>query len=223
MTVHWNYIVFRLDFSGEYGTIIYFPFLARCCTWGNNRVAFGQAGAVPPLVNYLKSKNPDVHRATARALHQLSRDPDNCISMHNSGVVKVTLNRPFPNWASSSKRVLVPILSHEDEILFTRKLDTFYMNGHEPGISLIERLKWVIVCMLHVWLNVAEVKAFNFFLRKTRLSNVFESVISYRISRAWGNTLTEILAKEIYVSTSSDVILIVEAFGESGFDKSLFQ
>ena len=38
---------------------------------------------------YLKSKNPDVHRATARALHQLSRDPDNCISMHNSGVVKV--------------------------------------------------------------------------------------------------------------------------------------
>lgn len=63
--------------------------MARCCTWGNNRVAFGQAGAVPPLVNYLKSKNPDVHRATARALHQLSRDPDNCISMHNSGVVKV--------------------------------------------------------------------------------------------------------------------------------------
>ena len=67
--------------------------LHRCCTWGNNRVAFGQAGAVPPLVNYLKSKNPDVHRATARALHQLSRDPDNCISMHNSGVVKVNRSR----------------------------------------------------------------------------------------------------------------------------------
>ena len=67
--------------------------LRRCCTWGNNRVAFGQAGAVPPLVNYLKSKNPDVHRATARALHQLSRDPDNCISMHNSGVVKVNRSR----------------------------------------------------------------------------------------------------------------------------------
>ncbi|XP_015772686.1 PREDICTED: armadillo repeat-containing protein 4-like [Acropora digitifera] len=63
--------------------------IARCCTWGNNRVSFGRAGAVPPLVNYLKSKNPDVHRATARALHQLSRDPDNCISMHNSDVVKV--------------------------------------------------------------------------------------------------------------------------------------
>lgn len=58
--------------------------------WGSNRVLFGQAGAVPPLVRYLKSPSQDVHRATARALYQLSRDPDNCISMHNSGVVKVT-------------------------------------------------------------------------------------------------------------------------------------
>ena len=80
--------------------------LARCCTWGNNRVAFGSAGAVPPLVNYLKSKNSDVHRATARALHQLSRDPDNCISMHNSGVVKVTLNCLHAPSKGSFKNVL---------------------------------------------------------------------------------------------------------------------
>ena len=64
--------------------------IARCCTWGNNRVSFGQADAVAPLVRYLKSKNLDVHRSTARALYQLSRDPDNCIVMHSSGVVKVT-------------------------------------------------------------------------------------------------------------------------------------
>ena len=63
--------------------------IARCCTWGNNRVSFGQAGAVAPLVRYLKSKSVDVHRSTAKALHQLSRDPDNCIAMHSSGVVKV--------------------------------------------------------------------------------------------------------------------------------------
>ena len=62
--------------------------IARCCTWGNNRVAFGRAGAVAPLVRYLKSPTLDVHRATARALYQLSRDPNNCIAMHNSGVVK---------------------------------------------------------------------------------------------------------------------------------------
>ena len=65
--------------------------IARCCTWGNNRVAFGQAGAVAPLVHYLKSKSANVHRSTAKALFQLSRDPDNCIAMHNNGVVKVCL------------------------------------------------------------------------------------------------------------------------------------
>ena len=53
-------------------------------------MAFGRAGAVAPLVRYLKSPKLDVHRATARALYQLSRDPNNCIAMHNSGVVKVS-------------------------------------------------------------------------------------------------------------------------------------
>ena len=63
--------------------------IARCCMWGNNRVAFGQNGAVAPLVKYLKSPDQNVHRATAKALYQLSRDPNNCITMHESGVVKV--------------------------------------------------------------------------------------------------------------------------------------
>ena len=48
--------------------------IARCCRWGNNRVAFGTAGAVAPLVKYLRSVDEEVHRATARALHQLSMD-----------------------------------------------------------------------------------------------------------------------------------------------------
>uniref|UniRef100_UPI00398E4B24 outer dynein arm-docking complex subunit 2 isoform X2 n=1 Tax=Pristiophorus japonicus TaxID=55135 RepID=UPI00398E4B24 len=66
--------------------------VACCCKWGNNRVAFGENGAVAPLVHYLKSKNPLVHRATAEALHQLSFDPKNCITMHENGVVKLLLN-----------------------------------------------------------------------------------------------------------------------------------
>ncbi|XP_069770612.1 outer dynein arm-docking complex subunit 2 isoform X1 [Narcine bancroftii] len=66
--------------------------IACCCKWGNNRVAFGQTGAVAPLVHYLKSKNPLVHRATAQALHQLSFDPKNCITMHENGVVMLLLN-----------------------------------------------------------------------------------------------------------------------------------
>ncbi|XP_078056353.1 outer dynein arm-docking complex subunit 2 [Mustelus asterias] len=66
--------------------------VACCCKWGNNRVAFGSTGAVAPLVHYLKSKNPFVHRATAQALYQLSFDPKNCITMHENGVVKLLLN-----------------------------------------------------------------------------------------------------------------------------------
>ncbi len=42
-----------------------------------------------PLVSYLKSPDLDVHRSTACALHQLSKDPDNCITMHEAAVVKV--------------------------------------------------------------------------------------------------------------------------------------
>ncbi|RKO94469.1 armadillo-type protein [Blyttiomyces helicus] len=65
--------------------------IARCCHWGNNRVAFGTAGAVAPLVKYLRSPDDQVHRSTARALHQLSMDPDNCITMHENGVVQLLL------------------------------------------------------------------------------------------------------------------------------------
>lgn len=61
----------------------------RCCMWRNNRVAFGEASAVAPLVTYLQSSDLAVHRSTACALHQLSKDPDNCITMHEAGVVQV--------------------------------------------------------------------------------------------------------------------------------------
>ena len=71
--------------------------IARCCMWGNNRVAFGQNGAVAPLVKYLKSPDQNVHRATAKALYQLSRDPNNCITMHESGVVKVSTSKRSPS------------------------------------------------------------------------------------------------------------------------------
>ncbi|XP_056340407.1 outer dynein arm-docking complex subunit 2 [Oenanthe melanoleuca] len=65
--------------------------IANCCMWGNNRVAFGETKAVAPLARYLKSKDPLVHRATALALYQLSEDPNNCVVMHENGVVKLLL------------------------------------------------------------------------------------------------------------------------------------
>ena len=66
--------------------------IAECCSWGSNGVGFGQAGAVRPLVGYLASRDPDVHRATARALHQLSFHAANCLQMHDEGVVPPLLN-----------------------------------------------------------------------------------------------------------------------------------
>ncbi|XP_066487017.1 outer dynein arm-docking complex subunit 2 [Tiliqua scincoides] len=65
--------------------------ISRCCMWGSNRVGFGDTKAVAPLVRYLKSSDPAVHRATAQALYQLSEDPNNCITMHENGVVKLLL------------------------------------------------------------------------------------------------------------------------------------
>ncbi|KAM5158112.1 outer dynein arm-docking complex subunit 2 [Mantella aurantiaca] len=66
--------------------------ISRCCTWGNNRVAFGDANAVAPLVRYLKSSDPSVHRATAQALYQLSEDANNCITIHENGAVKLLID-----------------------------------------------------------------------------------------------------------------------------------
>lgn len=57
--------------------------------WGSNRTSFGDAGAVPPLVHYLKSKDSAVHKSTVMALYQLSKEPNNCITMHRRGAVKV--------------------------------------------------------------------------------------------------------------------------------------
>ena len=52
-----------------------------------NRASFGQSGAVAPLVNYLTSSSVAVHRSTSVALYQLSKDPWNCVTMHQNGVV----------------------------------------------------------------------------------------------------------------------------------------
>uniref|UniRef100_A0A673VLE7 Armadillo repeat containing 4 n=1 Tax=Suricata suricatta TaxID=37032 RepID=A0A673VLE7_SURSU len=66
--------------------------ISCCCMWGRNRVAFGEYKAVAPLVRYLKSNDPSVHRATAQALYQLSEEADNCITMHENGAVKLLLH-----------------------------------------------------------------------------------------------------------------------------------
>ncbi|CAH8496743.1 unnamed protein product [Heterobilharzia americana] len=44
-----------------------------------------------PLTDAIAKCYPNVHRSTAKALFQLSRDPNNCVSMHKVGVVKYLL------------------------------------------------------------------------------------------------------------------------------------
>ncbi|XP_074918361.1 outer dynein arm-docking complex subunit 2 isoform X2 [Chelonoidis abingdonii] len=93
--------------------------ISRCCMWGSNRIAFGETKAVAPLVRYLKSNDTSVHRATAQALYQLSEDPNNCITMHENGVVKCIwliqlhhgggITQWFENWPAKP-RVMSSVL-----------------------------------------------------------------------------------------------------------------
>lgn len=48
-------------------------------------------GAITPLVQYMADDDPKVHRTTALALFHLSKNPFNCITMHESSVVAFLL------------------------------------------------------------------------------------------------------------------------------------
>jgi len=61
--------------------------IARCCPWKDNCSEFGQLKAVAPVCGYLSSPSPKVHRAAAKALHALSADSRNCVTIHQCGVV----------------------------------------------------------------------------------------------------------------------------------------
>ncbi|EEB15760.1 Armadillo repeat-containing protein, putative [Pediculus humanus corporis] len=61
--------------------------IASCCGSGSNAFEFGKLGTLPTLVLYMAGSNKAVHRSTARALHMLSTDPYNCITLHQTGVV----------------------------------------------------------------------------------------------------------------------------------------
>ncbi|XP_055299330.1 armadillo repeat-containing protein gudu [Sitodiplosis mosellana] len=65
--------------------------IANCAPYGTNTQELGRLKIVAPIVGYMVSKNPRVHRTTAMALQRLSVDPQNCITMHQSGVVPFLL------------------------------------------------------------------------------------------------------------------------------------
>jgi len=69
--------------------------ISECCKWKSNAEDFGKRKAVSPICLYLQSEDVLVHRAAAKALAALSKDPRNCITMHQCGVVDVS--SPFIN------------------------------------------------------------------------------------------------------------------------------
>uniref|UniRef100_A0A8C7WSS5 Outer dynein arm docking complex subunit 2 n=1 Tax=Oryzias sinensis TaxID=183150 RepID=A0A8C7WSS5_9TELE len=64
--------------------------ICHCCQFANNTAAFGEAGAVEPLVRYMKSEDILVRQSATMALFQLSWDPNNNLTMLSRGAVKVS-------------------------------------------------------------------------------------------------------------------------------------
>ena len=65
--------------------------IAYCCPSGMNCREFGKLGVITPLVTYTKSKDKKVLATTAHVLQQLSADPHNCVMIHDSGVMSVSI------------------------------------------------------------------------------------------------------------------------------------
>lgn len=69
--------------------------IAYCCELDANCFEFGKLGAVGPLVSYMTSKDEEVHKSTALALHKISQDPFNCVTLHQTQVVQVLITVLF--------------------------------------------------------------------------------------------------------------------------------
>ncbi|RVE59027.1 hypothetical protein OJAV_G00200110 [Oryzias javanicus] len=62
--------------------------ICHCCQYANNAASFGEAGAVEPLVKFMKSEDVLVRQSATMALFQLSWDPNNNLTMLSKGAVK---------------------------------------------------------------------------------------------------------------------------------------
>lgn len=63
--------------------------IASCAPYRTNTQELGRLKTVAPIVGYMVSKNPRVHRTTAQALQRLSVDPSNCITMHQVSKIDI--------------------------------------------------------------------------------------------------------------------------------------
>lgn len=110
--------------------------IAQCCKWGKNRELFGRHGAVAPLVKYLKSSNQDVHTSTAKALHQLSKSPENCITMHENGVVRV---------CDLKYIMILELKINTNYLFFSFKIQVIIRNGWFIRWSITRKFGWLYI------------------------------------------------------------------------------
>lgn len=83
--------------------------IASCATFGNNTQELGRLRTVTPIVSYMTSDDPEVHRTTAMALEKLSMDPQNCITMHQVNIKYCIYSTQLKNFENFQSGV-VPFL-----------------------------------------------------------------------------------------------------------------
>lgn len=103
--------------------------IASCAPYGTNCQELGKLKTVTPIVGYMVSNNQDVHRTTAQALEKLSGDPQNCVTMLQTGVVPFLLET-----VGSRDRVLQEASAgclKNIRLLALRAEETRLMKNHE--------------------------------------------------------------------------------------------
>ena len=116
--------------------------IAMCSKWGNNAKRFCDEGAVKPMVEYLGSHDIIVQRSAMRALEQLGKNPESCIIMHRSGVVKVTsLFSKYHGFSFAESKICSNEASkrvHQKNILFLFAAVSFQRTQHVPCPSYFD-------------------------------------------------------------------------------------
>lgn len=101
---------------------------------------------VTPIVSYMTSDDPEVHRTTAMALEKLSMDPQNCITMHQVNIrLYFTVNQLVLDNNTKDKSLTVLnvrcVENVEDLVVVVLSLDIFEVK------HVILKIFRVVLCL----------------------------------------------------------------------------
>ncbi|XP_055383292.1 uncharacterized protein LOC129613316 [Condylostylus longicornis] len=142
--------------------------IASCATYSNNTQEFGRLKTVSPIVGYMGSNNPAVHRTTAMALEKLSMDPQNCITMHQAGCVPFLLetvgstDRVLQLASAGTLRNIRELALRAEELNYKYQLDTLKPIDYKPTCnesSILEKFLSKINRNDSIYLRTKNVKS----------------------------------------------------------------